>query len=193
MLLPTIKDAHELSGLLVDLALLVGAIFAVIKFRLFNILGHRWRSDLACNHYVLPDSSIVFTGDYTIHNTGQRPLLLDSVTIRLTAARSDASLLVPDDTQIFATRVFQSGEPALKGLFQIEPGERTIFPIRAHLPKLDDCVFVLCEFSLRQKRVPGAYKGFYVKSRPAQIQLADQPEGSSAKSPLDEVTDSIGS
>jgi hypothetical protein len=53
-------------------------------------------------------------------------------------------------------------------------------------------MFVLCDFSLKQKRVPGAYKGFYVKSRPAHIQRADEPTGSSSKSPLDEVTDSLG-
>jgi len=30
---------------------------------------------------------------------------------------------------------------------------------------LDDVIFVLCEFTLHQKRVPGAYRGFYVRYR----------------------------
>ena len=185
------KDLQEVSGFLVNIVLLVGAVVAVIKFRLFNILGHRWRSDLTCNHYELPDSTVVFTADYTIINTGQRPLRLSTVTIRLTAARIDASLVLPDESQTFATRIFQAGEPALKGLFQIEPGERTIFPIRAHLPSLADLVFVLCEFTLQQKRVPAGYRGFYVKYRPAHVQNEAEPTHSAPKSPLDAVADSL--
>jgi hypothetical protein len=167
MLSLSIKDLHEVSGLFVDVVLLIGAIGAALKFRLFNVLGFRWRSELKCAHYVLPDSSIVFTADYTINNTGQRPLRLKNVTIRLTGTRQEGALLMPEEKKTYAARVFESGNPALKGLFQIEPGERTIFPLRTHLQRLDDVVFVLCEFSLEQKRTPGAYRGFYVKSGPA--------------------------
>ena len=193
MLRPSINELHEATGLLVNVALLLGTIFAVVKFRLFNILGHRWRSDLTCNHYVLPDSTIVFTGDYTISNTGQRPLRLNTITIRLTAARYEDALLLPDESKTFATRIFQSGDPALKGLFQIEPGERTIFPIRAHLASLEDFTFVLCEFTLQQKRTPAAYRGFYVKLRPAHGTNGNENESSRSpsKSPLDDLTDFV--
>ena len=173
MLSLSVNDWHEATGLLVDLVLLIGAIGAAIKFRLFNVLGFRWRSELKCAHYVLPNSSIVFTADYTVHNTGQRPLRLKNVTLRLTGARPEDALLMPDETRTYAIRVFESGNPALKGLFEIEPGERTIFPLRAQLPSLDDAVFVLCEFSLEQKRTPGAYRGFYVKSGPAKPEPQD--------------------
>jgi hypothetical protein len=192
MFLPSIKDLHEATGLLVDIALLLGAIVAVVKFRLFNILGHRWRSELTCNHHVLPDSTVVFTADYTISNTGQRPLRLNTVTIRLTAARDEASLVLPDESKIFAERIFQSGTPALKGLFQIEPGERTIFPIRAHLPELDEVMFVLCEFTLKQKREPAAYRGFYVKSRPAHNQNETEPTRPQVKPPADDDLTDFG-
>jgi hypothetical protein len=178
MLSVTPKDLHEVTGIMVDVVLLIGAIGAAIKFRLFNILGHRWRSDLECIHYVLADSSIVFTADYTIKNTGQRPLRLKKVTLRLTAARLEGSLLMPDDSRIYATRVFESGDRKLEGLFQIEPDERTIFPLRTHLPDLDEIVFVLCEFSVEQKRVPGAYRGFYIKSRAAKAKAASESRSS---------------
>jgi hypothetical protein len=91
----------------------------------------------------------------------------------------------------FFQKIIAAGEPALKGLFQIEPGERTIFPIRAHLPSLADVMFVLCEFTLQQKRVPAAYRGFYVKSRPAHLQNEDDPTHSVSKSPLNAVADSL--
>lgn len=178
-----INDLHEATGLLVDVVLLIGAIGAAIKFRLFNVLGFRWRSELKCAHYMLPNSSIIFTADYTVNNTGQRPLRLKNVTIRLTGVRHEAALLMPDESRTYATRVFESGNPALKGLFEIEPGERTIFPLRAQLPGLDDAVFVLCEFSLEQKRTPGAYRGFYVKSGPAKPEPRDEFTKSTPEAP----------
>lgn len=171
----SIKDLHEASGLFVDIVLLIGAIGAAIKFRLFNVLGFRWRSELKCAHYLLPNSSVIFTADYTVNNTGQRPLRLKNVTIRVTGARQEGALLMPDENRTYATRVFESGNPALKGLFQIEPGERTIFPLRAQLRSLDDAVFVLCEFSLEQKRTPGAYRGFYVKTGLARPEPQNEP------------------
>lgn len=163
-----LETLGNLSGFLVDIIVLIGAGFAVIKFRLFNMLGHRWRSELASTHYDLHDGSAVFTTDYTINNTGERPLLMKKVTVRVTAARQDGALLLPDEERILAERVFADDDPRLKGLFQIEPGERSIFPLRAKFPALADVVFVLCDFTLVQKRTPGAYRGVYVKHDPKQ-------------------------
>ena len=163
----SLKDWREVSGLMVDIVVLLGALIAAIKFRIYNLFGHRWRSDLACAHYELSDSSVIFTADYTVHNTGQRPLHLTTITVSLARTMQDGLLVVADNKQIFASRVFEEENPAFKGLCQIEPGERSIFPIRVKLPALDDVIFVLCEFKVRHKRVPGAYRGMYVKSKPA--------------------------
>jgi hypothetical protein len=167
MLSLSLKDLHEASEIVVNVVLLIGALAAVIKFRLFNILGHRWRSELACSHYVLPDSSVIFTADYTLHNTGQRPLRVTGITMRLIGVRQEGGLIVPDESRVYARRLMRPDEPALKGLFQIETGERTIFTLRTKLPALDEAVFVDCDFSLPHKRIPAAYRGFYVKSPPA--------------------------
>lgn len=174
MLSLSVKDLHEATSFLVDVVILIGAIGAAIKFRLFNVLGFRWRSDLKCAHYPLPDSSVIFAADYTINNTGQRPLRLKNATIRLTGARQEGPLLSPDENRIFAKRIFESGDPAVKGrLFEIEPGEQTIFTLRAQLPSLDDAVFILCEFSLQQKCRPATFRGFYAKSGPAKPEAQD--------------------
>lgn len=153
----------NLSGIIVDIIVIVGAGFAVIKFQLFNVLGHRWRSELVSTHHDLPDNSAVFTTDYTINNTGERPLLMKKVTIRIAAARQDGVLLLPDETRILAERIFADDDPRFTGLFQIEPGERSIFPLRAKFPNLEEVIFVLCDFTLVQKRKPGAYRGIYVR------------------------------
>lgn len=164
VLWPSLEQLHHGSGFLVDLVLLVGALGAAIKFRLFNILGYRWRSELECSHTNLPDSSVIFTADYTLSNTGQRPLQISEVRMRLTAAKQEGALLFPDEDRVYAQRVMHPDDAPLKGLFQIEPGERTIFVLRTKLSELDEAVFVLCEFTIPQKRIPGAFRGFYVKS-----------------------------
>ncbi len=98
-----------------------------------------------------------------------RPIRVTEVSISLTGVRQEGSLLLPDENQKYATRIMRSGDPALKGVFQIEPGERTIFTIRTKLPTLEDAVFVLCDFSVSYKRTPASYRGFYVKSPPAGV------------------------
>jgi hypothetical protein len=167
MLRPSLDQLHSLSGIIVDVVLVLGAIGAAIKFRIFNILGPRWRSELVCSHYELPDSSVIFTADYTVLNTGQRPLQLRDVTIRVIAAKQEGILLVPDESSVYAERIMRSSSPSLKGFFQIEAGERTIFALQAVLPRLDNAVFIICNFSLPQRRVPAAYRGFYVSRAPA--------------------------
>ena len=183
ILAPSLEQVHHLTGLLVDVVLLAGAIGAVVKFRLFNILGHRWRSELAYSHSVMPDGSVIFTADYTLHNTGQRPLQIKEVRIRLLGAKQEGVLLVPDETRVIASRVMGPADPGLKGLFQVEPGERTIFVLRAKLAELDDAVFVICDFSWPQSRVPAAYRGFYVKSLHTDARAQQKPPIAAAPQP----------
>jgi hypothetical protein len=161
------EQLHHVSGFLVDCTLLAAAVMAVIRFRLFNVLGHRWRSDLVCTHWDQDDGSVIFTADYTLQNTGQRPLQLRAVSLTLVGATLEGSLLAPDANRALAQRILRSEDPTLQGLFQIEPGERAIYTLRCRLDSLDDVVFVLCGFDLKQRRVPAAYRGFYCRSPPA--------------------------
>ena len=165
---------------------MAGAIGAVIKFRLFNILGHRWRSELAYSHSEMPDGSVIFTADYTVHNTGQRPLQIKEVTIRLLAAKQEGVLLVPDETRVIAKRVMGPADPGLKGLFQVEPGERTIFVLRAKLAELDDAVFVICDFSWSQarfRRLPGLHDKSLHQDAGAQQKSVSQQNSQVAAAP----------
>src|SRR5690349_17460028 len=119
--------AHTVTSVLVDVSVLLGALAAVIKFRVLNILSRRYRSELACTHHVLPNGDVVFIGDYIIHNTGDRPILLTRVTLRLHPARRDGAILRADDKQTLAERVHSCTDSTKKGLFRIEAGERSIF------------------------------------------------------------------
>ena len=98
------ESAQHVTGVLVDVTLLLGAVGAIVKFQLFNIFGHRWHSTLDCAHYELADSSVVFTADYTVTNRGQRPLRLRAVSLRLVRCRRDGHVLLPDETAPIAER-----------------------------------------------------------------------------------------
>ena len=65
---------ETITKVLVNLALLAGALVAVVKFRLYNILGHRFRSEVACAHVDLADGRVLFRGNYIVHNTGERQI-----------------------------------------------------------------------------------------------------------------------
>jgi hypothetical protein len=158
-----VVDLQTVSGALANVALLLGAIGAGIKFRLFNLLGHRWHSDLECAHYILPDGSIVFTADYTVTNRGQRPLHLRTVTMRVVGTRREGRLLLPDEAEVLASRTHRISEPGLRGNSQIEPTERSIYTIRAVLPQLPDVVFVMCTLEPETKRPPSEFRGFYCR------------------------------
>lgn len=97
---------QEATSVLVNIVVLLGAIVAVVKFRLFNVLGLRWRTEVACKHWELEDGSFVFVAEYTVYNTGQRTLQVHNVSMRLMAAGKEGALLVPDHNRILAERAF---------------------------------------------------------------------------------------
>ena len=66
----------------------------------------------------------------------------------------NGELIEPDDSRVIAARTVRSGDEALKGIFRIEAGERTIFTLRSRLDRLDDYVFVICTFSTPAQRTP---------------------------------------
>ena len=104
------EQLHHVSGFLVDCTLLAAAVMAVVRFRLFNVLGHRWRSDLTCMHWDQDDGSVIFTADYTLQNTGSRPLQIRAVSLTLAGANSRGSCLLqtvnaPWHSEFFAQRI----------------------------------------------------------------------------------------
>jgi hypothetical protein len=160
----SVEYLHHLTGIVVDVALLIGAVAAGVRYRLFNIFGYRWRTDVISKHVELADGSVIFLVDYVINNSGRRPLKVSEVVITVHPSTQDGQLLVPDESKAIAARTVRAGDKALKGIFQIEPGERTIFTLRARLDRLDDYVFIICTFATPAQRTPTVYRSFYIKS-----------------------------
>ena len=160
MSLAVLKDV---TSLLVDITVLLAAIVAVVKLRLFNMLEHRVRSEFTCVHFEAEDGKVVVSADYVLHNSGERPLRLTSVSLRLVPAALDGNVLVPDEGRILARRDLNLAVPNDAGFAVIESGERSIFTLRCQLSELPTVVFVLCSYEWAHKRKPAPYRGIYVR------------------------------
>ena len=162
----TWTSLHEITGIAVDVIVVLGALATAVKLRLFNVLGRRWRSEVTCTHWELPDSSVVFAADYQVTNTGERPLDISGVTMVLTGARNTGPLLEPDPQRRYAERSLSPSpdDRSMTRLCSIQPGERSIFTLRAHLPRLDEIVFVEARFTREGGLAEGSYRSMYVKA-----------------------------
>ena len=157
----TWEELHHVSGVIADVIIALAAIAAVIRFRILRPLAPRWRSELSCAAWRMPDGGVIFTADYILNNTGPRVLGLTNVTVRLVKSKVSGVVLEPDESHVLAERVMAASDPSLKGMFLVESGERSIFTLRCRLDEMPEAVFILCGFDLKRRRVPAAYRGFY--------------------------------
>lgn len=157
-------SVQAVTSVLVDVCVLAAAVAAAVKFRVFRLFAHRYRSEVTCTHHELGSGRTVFETDYTVHNTGERPILISRVRFALHPSRKEGVLVLPDETQLLAERILDA-HGSRRGLFQIEAGERSIFAMRCELPELPEVVFVMCQFSWQMRRPPGPYISMYLRDR----------------------------
>ena len=157
------KQAETIGSVLVHVSVLLAALAGVVKFRLLHIFSRRYKSELECRHHLLADGQIVFEADYTVTNTGERPIDFTGVSLCLCAASVRAGLLSPDVDRRFAERVIDTTDNQRRGVFHIEAGERSIFTLRTVLPTLEPVTFVLCQLSWPLERKLAPYFGMYVR------------------------------
>jgi hypothetical protein len=160
--------ASNVTSILVDVSVLGAVVAAAVKFRVFNMFARRYKSEVLCSHHSLPDGGIVFEGEYTVTNTGDRPIQLSGVTLRLCRAGRQANLFVPDDKNVLAERKLEPLNTGKPGLFTILAGERTIYTLRCYLDSIDPVVFLLCEVRWNDHREPAPFIGMYVSTSVAQ-------------------------
>jgi hypothetical protein len=166
------QQADVITSVLVNMTVLLGAAFAAVKFRLFNVLAHKWQSELTCRHHVLSTGQVAFEANYTVRNFGQRPLQLNSVRIQLFGAKEQDGLLWPDDSRCLAERNVPGPETGLAGNLDVQPGERTIFTLRCLLGSLDEVAFVVGTLDLPHRRLPAIFRHLYLRGA-SQTALGD--------------------
>jgi hypothetical protein len=153
------KQADTITSVLVHISVLLAALAGAIKFRILDIFSRRYKSDLQCRHRLLPDGQIVFEADYTVINTGERPIDFTGVSLRLCAAEPRDGLLSPALNRIFAERSLKPIDNKMRSLFHVGAGQRSIFTLRTMLSSLDPVTFVLCQLTWPYKRDPAPYHG----------------------------------
>ena len=157
------KQADTITSVFVHISILLAAIAAAIKFRMLHLLSRRYKSELACRHHVIAGGQVVFEVEYTVNNTGERPIDLARVNLCLCAAECREGVLSPDQKCIFAERTLNATDSETLGLFHIEAGERSTFTLRTMLKSLEPVSFVLCHLSWDEHRQPAPYIGLYVR------------------------------
>jgi hypothetical protein len=145
----------------VDCTILLAAGAAVLKFHIYNLFGYRWKSEVKAEHFSMPDGSVILSADYIVSNTGQRPLKFSKVSIRIHGIKQEGSLIVRYDSTVLAERIILSTDSGVKGNFEIEAGERTIFTVRTLQKTLPQAIFVFCQFESMIRRTPAIYQSFY--------------------------------
>jgi len=163
--LSTLKDVAAIAS---SATIVVGAVGAVIKYRLLNFFGHKWESSLATTDQLLDGGTHLFLAEYAVANNGQRPLRIEGVSLSLMGARREAQsvLLQPDQAAVFACRNVPDGV-GTPGNLDVQPGERSIFTLRCEVGELPELSFVECTLRFRHKRLPAIFVGLHRRSRAA--------------------------
>ena len=172
----TVEHVLSISQTLIILA---AALIGAIKFKVFEMWKHTYRTGMECRHSTLANGEIVFIAEYGIHNTGERPLCIDRVLLQLCRAdQVHGGHLVPDRSRtLVMPTVFTQDEGGVPGehfkaigsLGDIKKGERSTFTMRCLLRDLPEVVFVIGEFRWKKgvfqpERPPSFYSSMYVKA-----------------------------
>jgi hypothetical protein len=157
---------ERMTGTLVNVTIIIGALVAVIKLRLYNLLERRFRSEVQCSHAQLSDGRILFCGDYIVQNTGERQIWIEDVHLKLLGSKlTSDNLVIQNENVVLAARSLPRGHESYKGLHRLEAGERSIFPLRCIVNDLDEISFFVCKIMWPYTRTPSPYISLYVKSQ----------------------------
>ncbi|MGD8321872.1 MAG: hypothetical protein PVJ02_15600 [Gemmatimonadota bacterium] len=163
MLTTLFADAGTWLGYLVDLTILFGALAAAYKFRVFDVLGFKYRSEVWCEAGPLgpgADDPILFVGNYVIHNTGSRPLKISWVNLRLLKLEPDEQGILDSENGVkVAERKFDKDGGT--SWFRVGAGERSIYPFRCYLPAIEGTLALECTFGWKHGGKPSEFVWLY--------------------------------
>lgn len=176
---PLAGDLPSLLDLLVSLTVLGGALAAAYKFRVFDVLGHRYRSEVWCTSTpASPDEPgpILFVGNFVIHNTGNRPLKIGRVELSLLTPRKGDRVIdsdrVVDDPLLQREFVADTGT----SWFRVGAGERSIYPVRGYIDDVSGPLLFTCRFEWKHRGEPSPFVWLYDPRMP--MTWRSEPTGS---------------
>lgn len=157
-----IANLPDILGLLVNLTIVAGGLAAAYKFRVFNVMAHRYRSEVWCTSTPVGESEpgrFLFVGNFVIHNTGDRPLKVTKVRLALLEPEQGDRIIDSDR----ATRIVQRefGSDTGTSWFMIRAGERSIFPLRVYLDRIAGPMIFHCDFDWTHRGRPSEFAWLY--------------------------------
>src|SRR5260370_4454434 len=90
----SLEDSDKILSVAEKVAVLCAAFVAAIKFQAFGLWKERHRTEMECICQVIA-KDVVFSANYCITNTGDRPLRVGLVRLELCPAKAGVHL-VPD-------------------------------------------------------------------------------------------------
>jgi hypothetical protein len=157
-----VPDLSFLIDLLVNLTILGGGLAAAYKFRVFDVMAHRYRSEVWCTSTPAREPEpgrFLFVGNFVIHNTGDRPLKVTRVRLSLQRPYEDDVIIDTERTREIVAREFASDEGT--SWFKIRAGERSIFPLRVYLDDLSGPIIFQCNFFWKHRSQPSMFAWLY--------------------------------
>ena len=121
---------QEYLEIAVNITVLITAVFAVIKFKLYEVLNPRYDTDMKVEQQCIGDK-IYLICTYVIKNTGELPISLLSVSLNFYEAKEDdGQIKCLEEGNSLPQRVFKASNRRYRDLMKISAGERSEFPIR---------------------------------------------------------------
>jgi hypothetical protein len=157
-----ITEASSFLDLLVGLTILGGGLAAAYKFRVLDVLAHRYRSEVWCTSTPVGDEEpgrVLFVGNFVIENTGDRPLKVTRVMLSLLTPHRDDRIIDSDRAEPLVQRQF--GSDSGSSWFTIKAGERSIFPLRVYLDPFAGPLIFKCDFEWTHRGHPSEFVWLY--------------------------------
>jgi len=152
-----LENIQRIASITQSLTVVAAALFAVFKFKLYRLWTATHRSEMLCTTRVIGPKDLVFEAEYKIFNTGERPLRIQRVTLKLCQAKQVNGVhLDPDPDHLLAapTVIAENKKQAgpndhfkpIRALGYVNKGADASFTLRCRLTELPDVMFILGEF-----------------------------------------------
>jgi hypothetical protein len=160
---------QKITSIVQSITVVGAAFFALFKFRLYQSWKPTQKAEMVCSAQPTASKDFVFEAKYQIFNTGDRPLRIRHVVLKICHAKLEKDFhLAPDEANILGSRTViaeneeeakliakndgQAGPDdhqfkAIGVLGYVNKGADSSFTLRCRLRELPDVIFVVAEFS----------------------------------------------
>lgn len=147
----------NLLEIVVNITVIIAAVFAVIKFQIYEVLTPRYNTEIKVEQQYTKNDKIYLVCTYIIENTGEIPISLLNVSLNFYEAKediADGQIKCLEEGNSLPQRVFKASNSRYRDLMKISAGERSEFPIRGIFKKEREgqALFIYGSFKWKHKK-----------------------------------------